>query len=118
MRQPAVAYLRAVTVIRLRSLGTADRAGREITSLTRLERNLRRQHPNLLSIHHLGKTADHFFYVMDPDDTLYTTPCTVKNLPPRVHRVVFRYEGLSDLDAGKVDFARRREIVASWDSQR
>ncbi len=60
--------LRAVKVIPLRHEGTTDPAGREIISLTRLEENLRTQHPNLLVIHHVGKTAEHLFYVMDPAD--------------------------------------------------
>jgi serine/threonine protein kinase len=67
-RSRITGHLRAVKVIPLRGLGTTDRAGREITSLTRLEANLRRQHPHLLTIHHLGKTDDHLFYVMDPAD--------------------------------------------------
>ncbi len=62
--------LRAVKVIPLRGRGATDPAGREITSLTRLEANLRRQHPNLLGIHHVGKTANHLFYVMDLADDL------------------------------------------------
>jgi len=45
-----------------------DPAAREISSLVRLEANLRCQHPNLLHIHHVGKTARHLFYVMDPAD--------------------------------------------------
>ena len=60
--------LRAVKVIPLRAAGTTDPAGREITSITRLEANLRRQHPNLIDIHHVGKTAEHLFYVMDLAD--------------------------------------------------
>ncbi|OHB68529.1 MAG: hypothetical protein A2V70_04210 [Planctomycetes bacterium RBG_13_63_9] len=64
----ATGHLRAVKVIALHRSGMTDPAGREITSLTRLEANLRRSHPNLLSIHHVGKTADHLFYVMDPAD--------------------------------------------------
>lgn len=66
-------HLRAVKVIPLRGPGTADPAGREITSLTRLEANVRRHHPNLLNIHHVGRTAKHLFYVMDPADDLSGT---------------------------------------------
>ena len=62
--------LRAVKVIPLQGRGDTDPAGREITSLTRLEANLRRQHSNLLGIHHVGKTANHLFYVMDLADDL------------------------------------------------
>ena len=60
--------LRAVKVISLQGSGQTDPAGREISSLTRLEANLRCRHPNLLNIHHVGKTTDHLFYVMDPAD--------------------------------------------------
>jgi hypothetical protein len=61
-------HLRAVKVIPLHRAGTSDPAGREIMSITRLEANLRRQHPSLLVIHHVGKTAEHLFYVMDAAD--------------------------------------------------
>lgn len=66
-------HLRAVKVISLRPTGRADPAAREITSLTRLEANLGRQHPNLLHIHHVGKTARYLFYVMDPADDVAGT---------------------------------------------
>jgi len=69
-------HLRAVKLIPLERSGTADPAGREITSLTRLEANLQRQHPNLLTIHHVGKTADHLFYVMDAADDLSGGPAS------------------------------------------
>ncbi len=52
-RNQATGHLRAVKVIPLQSPGTTDPAGREITSITRLETNVRRQHPNLLTIHHV-----------------------------------------------------------------
>ena len=61
-------HLRAVKVISLHRRGTTDPAGREITSLTRLEANVRRRHPNLLQIHHVGRTDEHLFYVMDLAD--------------------------------------------------
>ncbi len=70
----ATGQLRAVKVIPLRATGTTDPAGREITSITRLEANFRRQHPNLLTIHHVGKTAEHLFYVMDPADDVSGGP--------------------------------------------
>jgi len=60
--------LRAVKVIPLNRPDAADPAGREITSITRLETNVRNEHPNLVNIYHVGKTADHLFYVMDPAD--------------------------------------------------
>jgi len=58
--------LRAIKIIALQQPGHA--AAREIGSLTRLEANLRCRHQNLLVIHHVGKTASHLFYVMDPAD--------------------------------------------------
>jgi serine/threonine protein kinase len=70
----ATGHLRAVKVIPSHRSGTTDPAGREITSLTRLEANLRRQHPNLLNIHHVGKTVDHLFYVMDLADDVSGSP--------------------------------------------
>ena len=69
-------HLRAVKVIPLRRSGTTDPAGREIMSITRLEANLRRQHPNLLTIHHVGKTAEHLFYVMDAADDVCGAPAS------------------------------------------
>jgi len=63
-------HLRAVKLIALGSPGAANPAGREITSLTRLEENLRSVHPNLSTIHHVGKTDDYLFYVMDPADDI------------------------------------------------
>ena len=58
--------------------GQADPAGREISSLTRLEANSRCRHPNLLQIHHVGKTATHLFYVMDPADDVSGRPASLK----------------------------------------
>ncbi len=69
--------LRAVKVIPLHGpagAAGADPAGREICSITRLEANLGRQHPNLLNIHHVGKTPQHLFYVMDLADDVAGGP--------------------------------------------
>ena len=68
--------LRAIKIIPLRQPGQADPAAREIASLTRLEANLGRQHPNLLTIHHVGKTASYLFYVMDPADDVAGGPAS------------------------------------------
>jgi serine/threonine protein kinase len=68
--------LRAVKVISLHRSGPADPAAREISSLTRLEANLHCQHPNLSNIYHVGQTADHLFYVMDPADDLAGGPAS------------------------------------------
>jgi len=70
--------LRAVKVIPLHSSGQADPAAREISSLTRLDANSRCRHPNLLQIHHVGKTARHLFYVMDPADDVSGEPASDK----------------------------------------
>lgn len=67
-------HLRAVKAIPFRTAGATDPAGREIMSLTRLEANVRRQHPNLLTIHHVGKTAECLFYVMDLADDASPAP--------------------------------------------
>ncbi len=58
----------AIKLIALQQTGPAAPAVREISSLVRLEANARCRHPNLLEIHHVGKTATHLFYVMDPAD--------------------------------------------------
>lgn len=68
--------LRAVKVIPLHGPGGSNPAGREISSITRLEANLGRRHPNLLNIHHVGKTAEHLFYVMDLADDVGGGPGT------------------------------------------
>ena len=46
-----------------------------------------------------------------PDGTDYRTPCTIPDLPARVHHVMFKREGAADFDAGQIDFAEIREIV-------
>ena len=73
-RNRTTGRLRAVKLVPLgRSDGT-DRAGREIMSLTRLEANLRHHHASLLTIHHVGKTADYLYYVMDLADDVSGSP--------------------------------------------
>jgi serine/threonine protein kinase len=69
-------HLRAVKVIPLDQPGRANPAAREISSLSRLEANFRCRHPNLLQIHHVGKTATHLFYVMDPADDISGRPAS------------------------------------------
>ena len=66
----ATGRLRAVKLIPLHAGGRADPAGRELVSLTHLEARSGMQHPNLLGIHHVGKTDRHLFYLMDPADDL------------------------------------------------
>lgn len=67
-RNRTTGRLRAVKLIALRRAGRADPADREIVSLTHLEGRVESEHPHLLTIHHVGKTADHLFYVMDLAD--------------------------------------------------
>jgi serine/threonine protein kinase len=68
--------LRAVKLIPLRQSGSTDAAGREIVSLTRLEANRGCRHQNLLCVYHVGKTAEHLFYVMDLADDISGRPAT------------------------------------------
>ena len=70
--------LRAVKLVPLRRSGPVDSAGREITSIIRLEENVKVRHPNLLVIHHAGKTGEHFFYIMDPADDLAGGPASLE----------------------------------------
>jgi len=58
--------------------GAADPVGREIVSLTRLESAVRHRHPNLLAIHHVGRTAEHLFYLMDPADDVAGGPASLE----------------------------------------
>jgi serine/threonine protein kinase len=61
---------RAVKIISRARVGNRDPAGREIASLVRMEANHRCRHRNLLTIYHVGETAEHLFYVMDLADDL------------------------------------------------
>jgi eukaryotic-like serine/threonine-protein kinase len=61
---------RAVKVIPKARENGHNPVGREIASLTRLQADFCRRHPNLLAIHHVGETAEHLFYVMDLADDL------------------------------------------------
>ena len=48
----------------------------------------------------------------------YHTPCTIEDLPPRVHHVEFRHdERATPPDAGPQDFAKERRIAKHWDPQ-
>ena len=75
-RNQTTGGLRAVKVVQLRGTGSADPAGREIVSLSRLEATVRVQHPNLVTIHHVGTTADYLFYIMDPADNISGSPAS------------------------------------------
>lgn len=51
----------------------------------------------------------------DSDGIPYRTPCTVPDVPARIHRVVFRHDAQEPpLDVGRVDFANRRQVVGHW----
>lgn len=67
-RNRTTGRLRAVKLIALRAVGRADPAGREIVSLRHLEARVKSEHPHLITIHHVGKTDEHLFYVMDLAD--------------------------------------------------
>lgn len=69
-RNRTTGQLCAVKVIALDQSSSTDPAGREIASLTRLGANLQLRHANLMTIHHTGKTDEHFFYIMDAADDL------------------------------------------------
>ncbi len=69
--------LRAVKIIPMQRPGGGDSAGREITSLTRLEANLHTRHANLMDIDHVGKTTGHLFYVMAPADDVHGRPASI-----------------------------------------
>ena len=75
-RNRATGQLHAVKVIPLRGAGAADPAGREMASIVRLEAGVRRRHPSLLCIHHVGKTAEFLFYVMDLADDASGSPAS------------------------------------------
>jgi len=68
--------LRAVKVVPLRGADSGDPAGREIVSLSRLEQTAHVRDPNLVTIHHVGTTANHLFYIMDPADDISGVPAS------------------------------------------
>ncbi|HLA83769.1 MAG TPA: serine/threonine-protein kinase [Thermoguttaceae bacterium] len=86
-RNRTTGRLRAVKLIAKSRVGTADPAGREMASITRLEATLRHHHPNLVTIHHVGQTDDHLFYVMDlADDAGGTEPIDPERYEPATLR--------------------------------
>jgi len=50
----------------------------------------------------------------DSEEVPYRTPCTVPDVPARVHHVVFKHDERGILDAGKIDFAKNRQIWGRW----
>jgi serine/threonine protein kinase len=75
-RNRTTGVLRALKLVPLARSGATDPAGREITSLTRLEANLRHRHADLLTIYHVGKTAEYLYYVMELADDVSGGPGT------------------------------------------
>ncbi len=89
-------HLRAVKIIALRGSASTDAAGREITSLTRLEATLQRQHPHLVTIYHVGKTPDHLFYVMElADDVTGGSPSVDPDYRPATLETRLRQDSMS-----------------------
>jgi len=233
-RNQTTGGLRALKVVPIRGTGSVDPAGREIVSLSRLEQTARVRDPNLVTIHHVGRTADYLFYIMDtaddvssdpvssgaeytpaplavrlrcgsvagddcvrwskqllsalaclhreglvhrdvkpsnclfidgqlkladfgllaqvdrsvsrvgtlqymppdgimdtradaeiwldgrrlcqPDDQPWLTPCTVSGLSAELHTVVLKRRGLEDLELGRIDFGKTREVTAHWET--
>jgi hypothetical protein len=75
-RNRTTGHLRAVKVIPLHGIEAMRRAGREVASLSRLQSRIRREHPHLLTVHHVGRTRECVFYVMDPADDLVGGPAS------------------------------------------
>jgi len=73
-RNQTTGGLRAVKIVPLRGTGSVDPAGREIVSLSRLEQTARVRDPNLVTIHHVGRTAAYLFYIMDTADDVSGGP--------------------------------------------
>lgn len=73
-RNQTTGGLRAVKIVPLRGTGAIDPAGREIVSLSCLEQTARVRDPNLVTIHHVGRTADYLFYTMDTADDVSGGP--------------------------------------------
>jgi len=73
-RNQTTGGLRAVKIVPLRGTGPVDPTGREIVSLSRLEQTARVRDPNLVTIHHVDRTAANLFYIMDTADDLSGGP--------------------------------------------
>jgi len=104
-RRLAVAMLAAVALACV--LGIVLWPGSEPTPLARHHVNFITE-PFEAHIYLDGKRMD------DLQGQPYTTPCTIPDLPARVHQVVFRKPGLPDLSIGRVDFAIQREVSVKW----
>lgn len=69
-RNRTTGLLQAVKLVALRREERVDPAGREVASIVRLEANIRRKHPNLLDIHHVGQVPGFVFYTMELADDI------------------------------------------------
>ena len=90
-RNQTTGGLRPSRSSRLRGIAAVDPAGREIVSLSRLEETVRVRDPNLVTIHHVGTTADYLFYIMDP---AVTSPVRRRRAVWNTHRRHWRSVGL------------------------
>jgi serine/threonine protein kinase len=50
----------------------------------------------------------------DPNGTPYRTPCSVPDVPARIHHVIFQHDELGELDAGRINFSENRQIWGRW----
>ena len=53
----------------------------------------------------------------DAEGIPYTTPCTVPDIPAQVHHVVFSHHDRGELDAGRIDFSKDRQVWGRWLSE-
>jgi len=75
-RNRTTRLLQAVKLVALHREQGIDPAGREVASIVRLEANIRRKHPNLLDIHHVGQVPGFLFYTMELADDITGGPAT------------------------------------------
>ena len=51
-----------------------------------------------------------------PDGQPWLTPCTVSGLSAELHTVVLKRQDLEDLELGRIDFGKTREVTAHWET--
>jgi serine/threonine protein kinase len=49
-----------------------------------------------------------------PDGEPWLTPCTVTGVSAETHAFVLKRQGLEDLELGRIDFGKTREVTAHW----
>ncbi|MCE5302842.1 MAG: serine/threonine protein kinase [Planctomycetaceae bacterium] len=69
--------LRAIKLIPTVPTKASNPAGREIMSIVHMEANLRRQHANLIMVHHVGQCEGYVFLVMDLADNVNGDPGSI-----------------------------------------